>query len=697
MNRHEALTSCPGVYQSAIQWGVANYPERQHSVTRSIDGLTARIMGRRQSCQGFPPEQGASMDNHSTSRPDDEAIRDKTVGPRSPSNDTPTDLVTLPDEEVHPPPPDVDERSASTEEPEVISLPNNADGQQNSGDHDFEDEIDEHMPLPVEEDYHDGDRVGTDSHDVRDEVDEVAPLPTGDAWDHTDDFSTDEELDVDTAPSGPDPGETREAASPENYMTIDPGSPDAHSGSSDRVRFVSPSSASSTGGTPVYMGGPSDNDPVNDESTVYSSSYASGTTDINDDGAHTTDEELRASTNTTGSPTPPLPPPGLAGITTCPVCGQSTNALRFCGYCGTQLTENRYEFTATTFMGRAEELVGMLLEPLARWTRPATVRLIMMAGAALVLLALLANSGGLALIFGAMVLPLILVFWCLHKDLFENEPLVIIAGFGVAGTLIGGVLGWLASLVVTNSWIERGILNYGAAGYGGLLAERAGNPPFVVWTLAGILLPLLALAAIVGGPLAMRQTISLRNEVMDGLTLGAVMGAGYSIGTAVVFASPMVTQGGPESDASSWTLTTIGLTILRPLIWTLSGGMLGAAAWRYLLTGTIGSSLVPALVGSAVPLLFTLVSVQISSAGLWPEFLWGLLMAAIAGSFFSKTVNQAIRHDRRILGNDGSRTVCTSCHQVTPAGRFCSHCGSDLTANTSSVPRVNDEDLQEAK
>lgn len=641
------------------------------------------------------------MDNHSTSHPDpdDEAIRDNTRYPESASNDTASDLVTLPDEGVQAPPLDVDERSGSTGQPEVIALPHNADGQQNAADHDFEDEIDEHMPLPVEEDYHDDDRVGTDPHDVRDEVDEVTPLPAGDAWDHTDNFSTDEELDVDTAPSGRDLAETREAASPDNYMTIDPESSEAnaHPGSLDRVRFVDTSSTSPIGGTPVYMGAPSDNDPHNNESNVYSSSYSSSTTDISDEGADTTDEESLNSTSTTGSPTPPLPPPRLDGITTCPVCGQSTNALRFCGYCGAQLTENRHEVTATSLRGRVEDRAGMLLDPLARWTRPAPVRLIMLAGAALVLLALLANSGGLALIFAAVILPLILVFWCLHKDLFENEPLAIIAGFGVAGTLIGGVLGWLASLVVTNSWIERGILNYGAAGYGGLLAERAGSPPFVVWTLVGIILPLLALASIVGGPLAMRQTISLRNEVMDGLTLGALMGAGYSIGTAVVFASPMVTQGGPESDASSWTLTTIGLTIIRPLVWSLSGGMLGAAAWRYLLTGTIRSALVPALVGSTVPLLFTLVSVQISPAGLWPEFLWGLLMAAVAGFFFSKTIDQATRHDRRILGNDGSRTVCPNCHQVTPAGHFCAHCGSDLTADTSSVPRMGDGDLQEAK
>lgn len=249
------------------------------------------------------------------------------------------------------------------------------------------------------------------------------------------------------------------------------------------------------------------------------------------------------------------------------------------------------------------------------------------------------------------------MFWCLHNDLSRNGPPVVVAGFGVAGTVVGILLGWLTSMVVANSWVETGILNYGAAGYWGGFGERAGNPPLVVWALVGIILPLLALGVIVGGPVAMRQVFSFRNEVMVGLTLGAVTDAGYSIGTAIVFAWPMVTGGAPESDAADWTLTTLGLTILRPLIWTLSGGMLGAAAWRYLSSGTIGSALIPALIGAAVPLLCTLISIQLSRAALWPEFLWGVVMAAIASSFFRKTLRQAIRHDRRVPGASSGSSV----------------------------------------
>ena len=567
-------------------------------------------------------------------------------------------LVPVPEEERQPPPLDVDERESAPGPSAPIAMPAHDDDRDDPFD--IEGSIDAHQPLPTDNAYHDDDAAAPDPYDIDDPLDMTLPRPVSDRPEAADDFSTGEELDVDTEPD-------------------------------DRTASASTSSSLSDAdrhGTPVYIGGPSDDEPVNSESDFYPLSFDDDAGAANTGG----DEPERDSGDDAwidAGPDPQaerasnaLPP---AGTTTCPVCGRETDALRFCGFCGAQLTEVRRETTATSLTGRLQERASMLLEPVAQWTRPGAVRFIMAVGGILVLLALLANNGAMALMFGAAILPLILVFWCLNLDVFENESPITIAGFGLGGILLGAVLGWLGALVVSNSWFDTGILNFGAAGFGGKYAEAAGSSPFVVWTLVGIVIPLAALAVIIGGPLAMRQTFSLRNEVMDGLTLGAVVGAGFSLGTAIVFASPMLTQGGPVADASTWTLTTIGLTIIRPLIWTLSGGMLGAAAWRYLLSGRIGSALIPAIVGAAAPLLFTLMSIQVSATGLWPEIIWGLLVAVVVGFFYRRTIAQAIEEDRKVLGNDDSRIICPNCNQVTPAGQFCANCGATLPATETTA------------
>lgn len=551
------------------------------------------------------------------------------------------DIVPAPQDEPQPPPVDVDEREGHDHDAAPIEMPG-----QEAQDEAIADEVDSHMPLPTDEPYHDDDSAEPDPYDVDDAMDLHLPRPTGDAADEVDDFSTDEEIDVDTAPErGP-----REAIAMDD----------------DRVRL---SSSTEAGGPEIYVGGPSDDDPADDESNI--------------PGVSSDMDADIGPADHSAEPMPAPPPLDASGTTTCPVCGRETDALRFCGYCGTQLTEDRREPQATTLVGRLQERGGRLLDPIARWTRPGMVRFIMAMGGLLVLTALLANNGGLALVIGSAILPLILIYWCLESDIFDHEPPLVIAGFGLAGTIVGAVLGWLGSIIVANSWFDTGILNYGAAGYGGRFAEIAGTAPFLVWALVGIVFPVLALIAIIGLPLAMRQTFSLHNEVMDGLTIGAVMGAGYAFGTAIVFAAPMLGGGGPASDASAWTLTTIGITVIRPLVWTLSAGMLGAATWRYLLSGSIGSAIIPAAVGIAAPLLFTLVSIQLAPSGLWAEVLWGALIAVVAGVLYWRTMHQAILQDRQILGTDDARMVCPNCHRVTPTGRFCAHCGEDLALETA--------------
>lgn len=557
---------------------------------------------------------------------------DDPTNPRDRAGDAPTDdraraLSPLPPEQRQAPPLDVDEREGHHAQDTAIPLPDHGEP---TGD-DLDDQIDETLPPPI------GQPAAPEPaplDDLDDQIDETLPAPGPGDGEATDV----DELDAETAYRLEWAGHAEAAAAPE----------DASPGTAEVLTALSMDA-------PEAEPAGDDTAPVNNESATYTATAGQGP------ATASAEEPLVAD-----------------GTTTCPTCGRQTDALRFCGYCGASLVEQSHTPTAETPLGRLLERAGLLLEPVTGWTRQPFVRLTLATGAALVLLALLANSGGLALMLGAAILPVILVYAFMKLDLFEAEPPLLIAGLGLAGALVGAVLGWLGAWNVTSNWFDTGVLNYGAAGYGGRFAEAADTAPLAVWALNGLLLPLIAIAAIVGIPIAMRQSVSLRNEIMDGLTLAGAVAAGVSLGGAMVFAAPMLAGGGPASDAATWTLTTIGLTILRPVIWTLGGAMLGAAAWRYLRTQRIGGIVIPLAGAVAGLLLFSFVAIQLAPAGLWAEVLWGVVVAAAIVVLYRMTLRGAIAEDRRVLGSDNARVVCPSCHRVTPRGAFCAHCGASL-------------------
>ena len=99
------------------------------------------------------------------------------------------------------------------------------------------------------------------------------------------------------------------------------------------------------------------------------------------------------------------------------------------------------------------------------------VRAILAGGFLLILFSLLANSAAAALIVGASILPIAILYWCRKVDVFENEPAYIVAGFGIVGAVVGALLGWLGAFTTTASWFDQGVLNFGAAGFGGRFAR----------------------------------------------------------------------------------------------------------------------------------------------------------------------------------------------------------------------------------
>jgi len=345
----------------------------------------------------------------------------------------------------------------------------------------------------------------------------------------------------------------------------------------------------------------------------------------------------------------------------------------------------------------AEEFRQHVPEPVRRFLAPsltlhwAPMHRSVAIGGGLVLLALLVNSAGTALIVASGIVAILLAMTLLQQDLFERESPALIAVAGVIGGVIGIVIGTVQSWLTSSNWFDLGTLNYGAAGFGGRFADLGGTAPFSVWMLNGLILPLIALAGVAAAPVALRRLPQFRNEVMDGIILVGASAAGFTIGTALVFWSPMLGGRGPQTDVSDWTLTLIGMVLLRPVVITLAGAMLGAAIWRYMITPSIGRIVLPAVGSVGAFLLLTFGSIQLQPAGLWPEVIWTLILAAVTFAIYRVVLKGAITEDRKAMGAEGSRTVCPNCQQITPASAFCANCGEPLseatgTGRTTSAP-----------
>lgn len=369
-----------------------------------------------------------------------------------------------------------------------------------------------------------------------------------------------------------------------------------------------------------------DNNPLNHESVFFApSSPGEPVEDKRQDTLGDGDESQPSA--------PLLSDPGV-----CPGCGAIVDDAAFCPACGTEQHPN-------------SRLASMTM-PLIAWTKPAIVRSIMMVAAVCILISLLADNGTMALILGATLLPVIIVTRIsMEVRQQKRQHLVQILLLGFAGAMVGTFIAWLGARTVNNSWFDTGAMNYGAAGFGGTYADAVGAAPFAVWLLNGILLPAVTILVIAGFPYALRIATGIQPKESTGMLLSAATAAGYVFASASVFFRPLASETAPMLSTSEWTLTIIGLSIIRPLVWIFGGAMIGAVVWRFIKTADLGSVLIPGSIAIALPMLFTVFTLSAEPTGLWSETILGLLFAGGAWFLYRRFLSIALRNSREGSGN----------------------------------------------
>ena len=284
---------------------------------------------------------------------------------------------------------------------------------------------------------------------------------------------------------------------------------------------------------------------------------------------------------------------------------------------------------------------------------------------AIVLLAL-AGLYPLALVAASALIPLLMVLYLVDVDVYEDEPLRVMAATIAWGVVAGVATGWALRVLLPVD-----------------LAVRAGLPEGEA-LVRGVAVPIVEGALMLLGPLALLRYRRF-NDVLDGVTFGATSAVCFTGALAIVGAVDLFAAGlRPAGDPLPWIVRLLGHGIAAPL---LAGGTVGAACaglWlRY--RAPVADRAALGLVGRPPPAL-ALAAALLVAGGLAGTLLRGLTetlvlfgLAAVALVWARRAIHLGLLQEAREV-EIGPPVSCANCGRATPSHTFCGRCGISLHA-----------------
>ena len=298
-----------------------------------------------------------------------------------------------------------------------------------------------------------------------------------------------------------------------------------------------------------------------------------------------------------------------------------------------------------------------------------TFQLLLAAGAALIGSLALAGLFPVALIAAAVLVPLLVLLYFREVDLYETEPLRVLAFTVAWGVAVG---------------IGVGLLREAVESAGSVLAPQT-TTHAVVWN--GIALPLIGLAAVLAGPLVLLRYRKF-NDVLDGVTFGGAAAACFAGAELVTHSSDFLSAGvAPAGLVAPWTLRVLTLGVAVPVLAAAAAGAAAGSFWlryrspagirgRYGLLGQPALAVLLAaalLVGSALAQLYldrwAALAVLAALAGLAVIWLRVLIQIGLVGE--------------RAEAEAAAVSLCPNCRRAVFRQAFCSYCG----AATRALPK----------
>jgi RsiW-degrading membrane proteinase PrsW (M82 family) len=303
-------------------------------------------------------------------------------------------------------------------------------------------------------------------------------------------------------------------------------------------------------------------------------------------------------------------------------------------------------------------------------------RLALLIGAAVMLGLVTVGLYPAALAAAAVVVPILVTIYLHDVDVYEDEPVRVLAL-----TILGGALAGLVLSLLEGALDARGQAQGAGLDVTGLAIDD-------------VVLPIVALAAILAGPLLLLRYPKF-NDVLDGATFGASSAIGF-FGASTLLAALQLTESGatPAGATLPRLLVVAEVGLLVPLI---GAGAVGAAAGTLWLAtrsslrdarplGLLGQPVIAMILGATFLVLAALAR---DTLGEPAGFAVLLGLAAVALAWLRLLIHVGLLDEsaERPIGPD---ITCANCGRSTPRHTFCGRCGVSLRALPKGTRRGGD-------
>jgi ribosomal protein L32 len=399
-------------------------------------------------------------------------------------------------------------------------------------------------------------------------------------------------------------------------------------------------------------------------------------------------------------------------LTQCGNCGNEVPASRFCIRCGheldggarslgssrvpgaaaigrglsgvmkidpTSLSGVRRAFAAAPNESVLRPTIVSTLFPQLPHPSMAVFRTCLGLGLATVLVLGLAGLYPIALIAGAVLLPMLVVLYMVDVNVFEEQSLPV----------IGGTLAWGAVTGAVTALIAKGLSPSGSdvfvGGHGSLVLTR------------GVLIPLLSVALILIGPLALLRYPRF-STVLDGATFAAASASAFIGAEVIVQAISALGHGlRPPGSVVPWLVQLAIIAIALPLVTMAAMSATAGVVWLKLRApirdrsalGRLGSLYLAVPLGAGLLVLSAIVQLTLRG-GLALVIIAALAVLAL---LWLRQVTHVGLLEEALLIEDAPMITCANCNHRTRRGTFCENCGIALAALPASRSSVRPSPL----